>query len=274
MHAPPKRSPRLPTLTERRGFAAGLLALLGGAGCKREPTTQRTATLGHEPWVLWPSGEPPPGGWPVLLFLHGQGEAAWVVDGDRETEHGPDAVLAHESPPSLHRARDPRVKTLWENFVVVAPQAVNDQALARYWRWSDEWVKRRVVAEVEKVLASGKANAARMCAAGFSRGGLGVLQLDASDGPLQFRKIVTADAQALDELQAVADRRREVRIYYARTTFSDILGPHLTAEKAFAPAAPQVSFLPTGVSGKDGDAHIAMCSKVFTNDEVYRWLLA
>jgi predicted esterase len=264
----------MPTLTERRSFTAGVIALLAGIGCKRKPTTQRTATMGHEPWVLWPSGEPPQGGRPVVLFLHGQGEAAWVVNDDRETEQGRDAVLAHQSPAALHRARDARVKTLWENFVVVAPQAVNDQGLARYWRWSDESVKRRVAAEVEQVLASGKVNAARLCAAGFSRGGLGVIQLDSSAVPLKFRKIVTADAPALDDLQAVAARHHEARIYYARTTFEDILGPHLAAEKAFAASAPQVSFLPTDVSGKDGDAHIAMCSKVFTNDEVYRWLLA
>ncbi|RYZ07458.1 MAG: hypothetical protein EOO73_12470 [Myxococcales bacterium] len=262
-------------MSERRGFVAGLLGLFGSAGCKPKPTTQRTAALKHEPWVLWPSGEPPAGGWPILLFLHGQGEAAWVVDGDAqtETEHGPEAVLAHESPAALHRAHDPRVQTLWERFVVVAPQAVNDQGLARYWRWQDDWVKRRVLADMEKVLATGRANPERLYACGFSRGGVGVLQLDSSSGPLQFRKIVTADAQALTDLRAVADRRREVRVYYARSTFQDILGPHVEAERAFAGAAPQVTFIPTEVSGRDGDAHIAMCSKVFANDEVYRWLL-
>lgn len=274
MNVEVRRSPRIATLSERRGFTAGLLALLGSAGCKPKPTTKRTATLSHEPWVLWPAGDAPAGGWPLLLFLHGQGEAAWLLDGVREVEHGPDALLAHGSPPALYRARDARVKTLWENFVLLAPQAVNDEGLVRYWRWGDAGVKRRVGVEVEKVLASGKVNANRLYGAGFSRGGLGCLEVDASTAPLQLRKLVTADAQSLDGLSAAVERRREVRAYYARSTYEDILAPHLAAEKTYGKGTPPVSLLATDVDGKDGDAHINMCSKVFANDELYRWLLA
>ncbi len=274
MNVSSKRAPRRPTLSERRSFTTALLALWGSAGCSRKPTTHRVPTLAHEPWMLWPTGNPPPGGWPLLLFLHGQGEAAWVVYDDKESEQGPDAVLAHGAPPALHRARDPRVKTLWENFVLLAPQAVNDEGLARYWRWGDASVKRRVAAEVEKVLASGKVNPERLSVAGFSRGGLGCLQLDSSAGPLQFRKLVTVDAQSLEGLRATADRQREARIYYSRSTFEDILAPHLAEEKAYGKDTPPIRFIATDVAGKDGDAHIAMCARVFGEDELYRWLLA
>lgn len=235
---------------------------------------QRVAKLGHAPWVLWPSAAPPTGGFPALVFLHGQGEAAWTLDGqEREVEQGPDSVLSHGAPPALHRARDPRVRTLWESFVVIAPQAVNDAGNVRYWRWGDEGVKRRVVTDVEQVLATGKVNRERVYVAGFSRGGLGCLQLDSGAGPLQFRKIVTADAQSLDGLSGVVERGRELRAYYARTTYEGILAAHVEAEKTYGARKPPVSFLATDVSGKDGDAHLSLCSRVFGDDELYRWLL-
>jgi len=163
------------------------------------------------------------------------------------------------------------VPTLWQSFVLVAPQAVNDEGLVRYWRWGDATVKERVAAEVEQVLASGKVNRERVYGGGFSRGGLGCYQLDGV-GPLQLRKIVTADAQSLEGLDAAAARHREVRAYYARSTYSDILAPHVAAQKIHG-SAPTVRVIPTDVRGKDGDAHLGMCSHVFANDEVYRWLL-
>jgi len=195
------------------------------------------------------------------------------LDGEREVEQGPESVMAHGSPAALYRARDARVATLWQSFVLVAPQAVNDEGLVRYWRWGDAKVKERVVAEVEQVLAGGKVNRERVYGAGFSRGGLGCYQLDGV-GSLQCRKIVTADAQSLEGLEAAAARHREVRAYYARSTYSDILAPHVAAQKLYGSNAQRVSVIPTDVRGKDGDAHIGMCSHVFANDEVYRWLLA
>jgi hypothetical protein len=262
-------------LSERRGFTSALLALLGSGGCARRPEpTKRAATMSHDPWVLWPAGEPPVGGWPTILFLHGQGEAAWILEGDREVELGPARVLEHGSPPALYRARDPRVKTLWENFVLIAPQAVNDEGVVRYWRWGDAAVKRRVAAELEKVFATGRVNQQRLYAAGFSRGGLGCLELDSSAGPLQFRKIVTADAQSLDGLAAAAERRREVRAYYARSTYPAIAAHHVTAEKTYGKATPPISIIATELSRNEGEAHLEMCSRTFAQDDVYRWLLA
>jgi hypothetical protein len=98
-----------PSLSQRRDFITALLALPATslvAACSRsrdQTMDKRTAKLSHDTWVLWPDGTPPPGGWPVLLFLHGQGEAAWVDDGRDGIEQGPDAVLPHNSPVALHK---------------------------------------------------------------------------------------------------------------------------------------------------------------------------
>lgn len=262
--------------SHRRGFTAALVALIAGAACRRrpEPTLQRVAKLGHDPWVLWPSGAAPAGGFPAIVYLHGQGEAAWVIDAqEREVEQGPDSVLAHGAPPALHRARDPRVRSLWENFVVIAPQAENDAGNVRDWSWKDEGVKRKAVAHLEQVLNTGKLNRERVYLTGFSRGGLGCYQLDSDAAPLSFRKIVSVDAQSLEGLTGVAQRGREVRAYYARSTFEDILARHVTAEKTYGARKPPISFIATDVKGKDGEAHGAVCARVFADDELYRWLL-
>jgi poly(3-hydroxybutyrate) depolymerase len=266
-----------PTLSQRRDVTAALLALAAtvGLGCSRNrdrAMDKRTAKLGHDTWVLWPDGSPPPGGWPVLLFLHGQGEAAWVDDGRDGTEQGPDAVLAHHSPAALHKQRDARVPTLWQNFVLIAPQAFNDKGVIRWWRWWDDSVKQRVAADVERVLKSGKVDVERVCATGFSRGGQGCYGLDSASGPLQFKRIATVEAQDLEALPAVVARKRQVRVYYSPNTYSDIAKSHATAAKVQA-GVPSVSFIKRAQQGKDDAVHVAMCERIYVEDELYRWLL-
>lgn len=252
-----------------------LLALLGSWGCSRkDPVTKRVATMKHDTWVLWPEGEPPAGGWPVLLFLHGKGEAAWTDDTGTPLEHGPAAVLAYGSPAALYRAKDERVSTLWRNFVLIAPQALNDVGVLGWWDWTDPAIAKSVEADVAQVLGSGKVNAARLCATGFSRGGRGCFRLDSSTGPLQFRKIAAVDAQGLDELPRVVERKREVRAYYAPTTYEKIRAAHQAAEKAHGKATPPISVIARTQNGSDSQAHIAMCSRVYCEDELYQWLLA
>jgi hypothetical protein len=259
---------------DRRRLTAGLLAVLGNMGCSRERTmTKRVATMSHETWVLWPAAEPPANGWPILLFLHGQGEAAWKEERGEVIEQGPDALLVHNSPVALYRAKDARVKTLWESFVLVAPQALNEVGVVGWWDWSEPEIKRRVAADVERVVAGGKANAKRVCATGFSRGGRGCFRLDASAGPLQFRKIAAVDAQELDALPAVVQRRREVRAYYAPSTYRGIADAHLAAEKLHGRATPPVSIMATPQTGRDGEAHTAIGARMFLEDELYQWLL-
>jgi hypothetical protein len=256
----------------RRDLTSGLLALISGLGCTRDRAMdKRTASMKHDTWVLWPEGAAPPGGWPVLLFLHGQGEAAWVDDGRDGVEQGADAVLAHNSPVALFRKRDARVPTLWQGFVLIAPQAFNDKGVIRWWRWGDDSVKQRVSADVERVLQSGKVDAGRVSATGFSRGGLGCYGLDSGSGPLQFTRIASVDAQDLEALPAVVARKRQVRAYYSPNTYSDIRERHLAAAKAQA-GVPSVEFIPRPQRGKDDQVHVAMCEQVYVEDELYRWL--
>jgi hypothetical protein len=264
-----------PACVERRRFALGLVSMLGSGGCSRQrPMTKRIATMNHDTWVLWPEADPPAGGWPILLFLHGQGEAAWKDDAGKAVEQGPDALFAHNSPVALYRAKDGRVKTLWQSFVLIAPQAVNEAGVVGWWDWSEPEIKNRVVADVERVVASGRANRARLSATGFSRGGRGCFRLDADTGPLQFRKIAAVDAQGLDALPAVVQRRREVRAYYAPSSYEGIRDAHQAAEKRHGKAKPPVSIIARPQPGRDGAAHTALGSSLFLEDELYGWLLA
>jgi hypothetical protein len=266
---------RRSSVSERRRFLVGCLAVLGSEGCSREaPPTKRTAKMKHDPWVLWPEGEPPTGGWPVLLFLHGQGEAAWIENRGDAVEQGPDALFAHGSPVALHRKRDARVPTLWQSFVLIAPQALNDVGVIGWWDWSTAGINQRVAADVEQVLKSGKVNTARLSALGYSRGGRGCFRLDASAGPLQFRKIASIDAQGLDELPAAVRRKREVRAYYGPTTYEVIRVAHQAAEKVHGKATPPISIITRPQGGNEDQAHAAIGAQVFAEEELYRWLLA
>ena len=114
----------------------------------------------------------------------------------------------------------------------------------------------------------------RLSAIGYSRGGRGCFRLDASTGALQFRKIASVDAQGLDELPVAVQRKREVRAYYAPTTYEVIRVAHQAAEKAHGKATPPISLITRPQSGSDDQAHAAICSQVFAEDELYRWLLA
>jgi hypothetical protein len=259
----------------RRQFVAGCLAVLGSEGCSRQgPPTKRVAKMKHDTWVLWPEGEPPSGGWPVLLFLHGQGEAAWIDNRGDAVEQGPDALLAHGSPVALYRKKDARVPTLWQSFVLIAPQALNDVGVIGWWDWSTAGINQRVAADVEQVLRSGKVNTARLSATGYSRGGRGCFRLDASAGSLQFRKIASVDAQGLDELPAAVKRKREVRAYYGPTTYEVIRVAHQAAEKTHGKATPPISIIARPQSANEDQAHAAICSQVYAEDDLYRWLLA
>jgi hypothetical protein len=223
---------------------------------------------------LWPEGEPPAGGWPLLLFLHGMGEAAWKEEQGRVTEQGPVAVTALGSPVALYRAKDERVPSLWQKFALVAPQAFNNTGLVGSWNWDQPELARRVGVEVDRVIQTGKVDRTHISATGFSRGGYGCYALDSSEPPLQFRRIASVDAQSLDGLTEVVKRGREVRAYYGPTTRPRIRDAHLAAEKVYGTAKPPVSIIPRPQPGRDYEAHATICASVYAEDELYRWLLA
>lgn len=121
---------------------------------------------------------------PVLLFLHGKGEAS-------RYENELPKVLFHLSPP--FRAMTGELSSV----TVVVPQAPNDPE--DMWNWRDYVA---VVGQFVKSAYPGR----RIVAAGFSRGGLGVLQLMAAYPGLVSRWALVDPQRAEDsrERQAVA----------------------------------------------------------------------
>jgi hypothetical protein len=120
---------------------------------------------------------------PVLLFLHGKGEAG-------DTPNALPFVCAHQTPPFqaiLGRLPD---------VLVVAPQAPPRPSLEK-WSW------RQHVPGLVHFMNERFAGRA-LFAAGFSRGGLGVLQLVAA-APALFQRWAAVDPQASarDELPAI-----------------------------------------------------------------------
>ncbi|MGH6636342.1 MAG: hypothetical protein ACRED0_09515 [Gammaproteobacteria bacterium] len=114
---------------------------------------------------------------PVLVFLHGKGEASGY-------QHALSLVCNHSSPPFqalLGRLRD---------VTVVAPQAPNDPSTE--WNWRD------YVPELCRYVTE-RFPEQEILASGFSRGGLGVLQL-VHCCPQRIKKWALVDPQrARDE---------------------------------------------------------------------------
>jgi pimeloyl-ACP methyl ester carboxylesterase len=162
---------------------------------------------------------------PVLLYLHGKGEAG-------ATPNTLPIVCAHQSPPFqaiLGRLAD---------VLVVAPQAPPHPNVDK-WNWRDH-----VGALVE--FLSARFAGRSLLAAGFSRGGLGVLQLVAA-APDLFGRWATVDPQAGERAEIAAilaspslagrgwlrygfyrERKRATRKFAA--AFASRFPPHLTAD--------------------------------------------
>lgn len=109
-----------------------------------------------------PDAPPPPGGWPLVIWLHGRGEAA---DAYRDPMVG---AMVHGP---LWR----RHKTGWQPpCVVLCPRL-----LTASHRWHTQEVLRQVDSVVERLLTSSACALAqqRIAATGFSIGGLGCYAL-------------------------------------------------------------------------------------------------
>jgi len=135
----------------------------------RIDTRERISVLVVEPDVVGKDT-------PVLLFLHGKGEAG-------KTVNRLPLVLVHHTPPFqaiLGRLQD---------VIVAAPQAPHDPESS--WNWSPH---RRALSDYLAARFGGR----RIVGAGFSRGGLGVLQM-LQMSPRPFAKWAVVDPQAADD---------------------------------------------------------------------------
>jgi predicted peptidase len=108
--------------------------------------------------VSVPPGDAPEGGWPVLIFLHGDGEAAPMKLQNAMKMHGP--------------LRESSGTKATERFVVVAPQ------LPAHKR-GDAWTTQaEAVRDIGlDVVGEHDCNAAQIYLTGFSFGGNGVLEI-------------------------------------------------------------------------------------------------
>jgi len=140
-----------PTLSVFVGLIAGSSSALGTEPVN-EKICQMTETVsGHQLLYLLqtPAGEPPEGGWPVLLFLHGYGECG--DDIEKVKVHGP-----------------PKLTDKFEqltNCVIVSPQCPKNS----WWRVS------ALKALMDEVIASRTdINPDRRYVTGLSMGGYGI----------------------------------------------------------------------------------------------------
>jgi dienelactone hydrolase len=240
--------------------------------------------MDHRPWIHRPKDERGP--WPVLLFLHGIGEAAWALRRKEQKviEQSREAVRAHGSPPDLFETSDPRVRQLWTQFVLVSPQAGNTPDTADTWNWIDDAIARQVTRALEEAFAQG-GDRNRVFAMGFSRGGKGCLDLQRAAHP--FAKVVTLDAE---KLASLPDTQCPVWLHWARSTLDRIERAHRDASNAGLVAVPagqspaadaralterQVDIPPTDKPKRARTLrHTALCRTASADADIYAWLIS
>jgi len=146
-----------------------------------QPGTQRAYVMqGMEYYLYMPPGNPPPGGWPILLFTHGIGEASQTYSAAAGwIEQSLAAVKRHGSPAYLCDA--PEGAKLLNAFIVISPQfpfTPDEQQRAkrsRPWQWADR--ADTIKSILESTLTNFEGNAQRIYATGFSRGARGALAI-------------------------------------------------------------------------------------------------
>jgi predicted peptidase len=108
--------------------------------------------------VFIPGGDPPPEGWPVILFLHGRGERGH--DGRRPSRVGIGPAVRRDP------ARFP--------CLIVYPQCPDGD-----W-WMTDAMQQRAMMSLSAVRAESRINPLRQYVVGISMGGAGAIRLAAS----------------------------------------------------------------------------------------------
>ena len=128
-------------------FAFGVASVWAGQSAERMEKEIDGQKLRY--WLHIPDGEAPPGGWPVLLFLHGAGERGDNLD--RVKVHGPPKLTG-------------KVNEL-KNAVVISPQCPTDS-------W---WIARPLMQLMQEVIKDYEKSIdlKRVYVTGLSMGGYG-----------------------------------------------------------------------------------------------------
>jgi predicted peptidase len=129
-----------------------------------------------------PPGDPPDGGWPIILALHGAGE------------RGDDLSLVAKHGPAKVAERDPSLP-----FVVVSPQCPRNQ-------W---WAEEPLLALLDEMLATQPVDADRVYLTGLSMGGYATWSL----GIHHPSRFAAAAPVCGGSIPAVAHRLKDVPLW-------------------------------------------------------------
>jgi predicted peptidase len=226
-------------------------------GCDPRPGTQVLCDVPgagddaiRQYWLYRPAEAAGRAPWPVLLFLHGRGEAR----SNQGQFQGPGAVLWHGPPPRLCQGPG------WGHpFLIVSPQ------LPEY---ASRWHQRRRVEEVEAILdgviRSHQGDEGRVYATGFSIGGLGAVAI-AAQGRRRFAALLPVDAYDPEpqwEGREVTNPLAAGTPVWSHHSVRNGDAPALTRVLAANPREPTLYNL----------KHTEICQKAYADPEVYAWL--
>ena len=187
-----------------------------------------------------PPGQPPAGGWPVLVFLHGDQEAAPRDLLEALTAHGPMRKESGEEATG--------------RFVVVAPQ-LRERGRSDVWASQAETVE----AIAGAVTRDFGGDSRRVYLTGFSYGGNGVLSIGAR------RSDVWAALWPVDPTQPpAASIERPMWISGGQRSRAN--------KEAFTPP-PGGPTLPERVHEDAGLDHLGTAVRAYQNRAIYDWLL-
>jgi uncharacterized membrane protein len=211
------------------------------------PAYEQTQFRSFDCLISVPPGQPPEGGWPVLVFLHGNKEAAPTPLHDAMTAHGP--LCASSGAAATKR------------FVVVAPQLRAPGG--------DQWAEHADAVKGIGLDATGKfgGNSKRIYLTGFSFGGNGVLDIGV-DQPDDWAALWPVDPTR----SPAKSPKRPIwvsggpRARPNKSTFVAVL----QLEDRVGKAAPP----PARVYDEDLSLdHPATAREVYADDGIYCWLL-
>ena len=254
---------------------------------KFKPGVQNKDTIdGMDYYLYLPPGNPPPGGWPILLFTHGIGESSYSKEWKPQTL---DQVKVHGSPADLCAKKPANLQTLLSSFIVISPQfpvVLDKQRRAQEKRPSFQWEQRvdsiRLIIEAAVKNLNGNRN--KIYGAGFSRGGWGALELSRRlQKPYKIAKLILVDSERVPNTKP----KIPTWIHYAGPqTITNIVKEHAgVVEKSGKGTWVKA---PPGTPLPDGDYlftnrnlnfpeqfqnHTETSRETFSDSRIYEWLL-
>jgi predicted peptidase len=195
---------------------------------------------------------------PILLFLHGRGEAR--VNRRGEYQKIACVVTRHGTPPALCQDAG------WNRpFVIISPQLPHEDS-----RWHHKEHIDAVIRIVDDIIQAVGGDHTKVYATGFSIGGFGAIRI-AADGRRRFAALLTVDAYAADPHASVEDLARATA--HANPPPAPI--PVWSHHAVQNPGASAIARMLDPAPREDAyyGKHPDVCRAAFARTEVYDWLL-